>query len=127
MISISEADFDEALGEATDIVLVDFWADWCGPCHAVAPVLTELSEVYSGKVDFWKVNADENPRLMSAFGVSSLPSVLLLAPRKDRPGAAVLGHAIGTKSRAGYLDMIERALNPPPSLMDRFRSIFKSG
>ncbi len=58
-------------------VLVDFWADWCGPCHALAPVLEELAVEYDGRVEIQKLNVDENPLATAKYGIRSLPTLML--------------------------------------------------
>ena len=121
MLELSDDTFDEALEEQT-LLLVDFWADWCGPCKNLGPMLEELAEEYEGEVRFAKVNADKNRRLVEAFGVKGLPTVLLIKPREG--GADVVGHIVGAKPAGDFMDLIDRGLNPPPSLGQRLKGLF---
>ena len=68
--------------------VVDFWAPWCGPCRMVGPVIDELSNEYAGKVNFYKVNTDEEQELASVFGIRSIPS-LLFVPKDGQPKMAM--------------------------------------
>ena len=68
--------------------LIDFYADWCGPCKMVAPVLEELSEEYDGKLDIYKVNTEEQQELSAIFGIQSIPS-LLFVPKEGQPQMAM--------------------------------------
>ncbi len=69
--------FDSEVVNSKIPVLVDFWADWCTPCHMLAPTIDELASEYSGKVKVGKLNVDENPQTPGSFGIMSLPTVLL--------------------------------------------------
>jgi len=68
--------------------VIDFYADWCGPCKMVAPIMDELSKEYDGKVHFYKIDTDKEQELASMFGISSIPS-LLFVPKGDKPQMAV--------------------------------------
>ncbi len=68
--------------------VIDFWAPWCGPCRMVAPIMEELSNEYTGKVNFYKINTDVEQELGSAFGIRSIPS-LLFVPKEGQPKMAV--------------------------------------
>ncbi len=74
--------------EGTLPAVVDFWAPWCGPCRMVGPVIDELSTEYAGKVNFYKINTDEQQELAGMFGIRSIPSLLFI-PLNDQPKMAV--------------------------------------
>ena len=74
---ISDADFEIEVLKADLPVLVDFWAEWCGPCHVIAPVLDDLSVEYDGRVKFVKIDTEENYDVMSEYGIRGLPSLLV--------------------------------------------------
>lgn len=74
---VTDANFQEEVLNAKEPVLVDFWAEWCGPCKAIGPVLDELSTELAGKVKIVKLNIDENPNVTVQYGVRSIPTMIL--------------------------------------------------
>ena len=113
--------FDAALRSANGLVLVDFWAPWCGPCQVVTPTLERIEEHYVEKVEFFKVNVEEERELMGAFQLRSIPAVLLLKP-KEGGGAKVLDAMIGAQSAQNYQKWLDGHLNPRPGIVQRIRS-----
>lgn len=73
---VNDNNFEEIVLKSKNPVLVDFWAEWCGPCRAIGPVIEELSKEYEGKVTIVKLNTDENPVTPSNYGIRSIPTLL---------------------------------------------------
>ncbi|MQY27594.1 thioredoxin TrxA [Nocardia aurantia] len=94
---VTEGSFEaEVLGSEAP-VLVDFWAEWCPPCKAVAPILDEIAEEFDGRVTIAKVNVDENPSLPNQYGIQGIPTMLLFKKGEvaaTRVGAAPKGHLV---------------------------------
>lgn len=83
IITLSDASFEkEVLQEVSMPVLVDFWAEWCGPCKMVAPILDELATKYIGKIKIGKLNVDENPATPAKYGVRSIPTLIFFKDGK---------------------------------------------
>ena len=74
---IKDDEFETAVLNADGPVLVDFWAEWCGPCKQIAPALDELSDEYAGKISIIKINIDENPEAPTTYGVRSIPTMMI--------------------------------------------------
>ncbi len=74
---VTDAEFEQEVLKADLPVLVDFWAEWCGPCHHIAPILEKLAEEYDGKIKFVKVNTEENFDTPASYGILSLPTLLV--------------------------------------------------
>ncbi|MGO9545805.1 MAG: thioredoxin [Rhodomicrobium sp.] len=75
--AVTEATFDNEVKKSAIPVLVDFWAEWCGPCRMVAPILEEISKEYAGKLKIVKVDVDTNPKIAAAYNIRGIPSLLL--------------------------------------------------
>lgn len=82
VVHLTEKTFDEALAAAEGVWMVDFWAAWCNPCRAIAPVLEELAQSSKGGVTLAKVNVDEQPALAARYGIRSIPTILFIKDGK---------------------------------------------
>jgi len=94
VLSLTEATFDQQLAQRPELLIVDFWAEWCAPCKMLAPVLDELVRESGGRVTLAKVNVDENPGLAARYGIRSIPTVLFAK------GGKVLDQIIGAVPKA---------------------------
>jgi thioredoxin 1 len=88
-LDVTTQTFEQEVIESETPVLVDFWAEWCGPCHAVSPVLDRIAQEQAGALKLVKVNIDDENELASRFGVASIPTMILF--KGGEPAAAVVG------------------------------------
>ncbi len=86
---VTEASFEEEVLKSEKAVIVDFWAEWCGPCHAIAPVLDRIAEERASEIKLVKVNIDEEQALAMRYGIASIPTVVLF--KEGEPAAAAIG------------------------------------
>ena len=87
--AVTESTFEQEVLQSEKPVIVDFWAEWCGPCHAVAPVLDKIVEERGEELKLVKVNIDEEPDLASRYGIASIPTIILF--KGGEPSAAAIG------------------------------------
>ena len=99
-IHLTEQNFDETLIATQGLVMVDFWAAWCGPCRAIAPVLEELAEASEGRVTLMKVNVDASPGLAARYEIRSIPTILFVKE------GTVVERVVGAVPRAVLQDIV---------------------
>ncbi len=103
-VSVTDATFDTEVRESEIPVVVDFWAEWCGPCRQIGPALEELSKELDGKVKIAKVNVDENPQSPSQLGVRGIPALFLF---KD---GQVVSNKLGAAPKAALESWIKESI-----------------
>ena len=101
VIHATDADFDSQVLQSEEPVLVDFWAQWCGPCKMIAPILDEVSKDYDGKLRVAKMNVDENRDVPSKYGIRGIPTLMLF---KDGQLAATKVGALSKAQLTAFLD-----------------------
>ncbi len=102
IIAINDDTFEDCVLNETKLVLLDFWASWCGPCKAIAPVLDDIANEYDGKIIVAKMDIDDNPKTPTKFGIRGVPTILLF---KD---GSVEDTKVGALSKAELTNFIEQ-------------------
>ena len=101
---VTDATFEQEVLQADRPVIVDFWAPWCGPCHAITPVLESLESEHANRIDFARVNIDQNPDYASRYGVLALPTVIVF------DGGDARETVLGARPRSHYEEALRKVL-----------------
>ena len=96
----TDANFKEQVLNSEKLSVIDFWAEWCGPCRAISPVIEELAKEYDGKVNIGKVNVDHNPQISMDYGITSIPAILFVK------GGQVVDKLVGAQPKANFVKKI---------------------
>lgn len=104
VVEFTDGNFEAEVLKADTPVLVDFWATWCAPCKAIAPVIDELAETYAGQVKIGKVNVDENPATPGQYGVRGIPTMILFK------GGQVVDQLVGAVPKNQLESLLQKAL-----------------
>ena len=101
-LEFNDSNFDDQVVKAVQPVLVDFWAEWCGPCRMIAPAVEGLADEYSGRVSVGKLNIDENPNTPMKYGVRSIPTLLLFK------GGEVVESTVGVTGKDQLAELLDK-------------------
>ncbi|MBI5887363.1 MAG: thioredoxin [Deltaproteobacteria bacterium] len=102
--TVTDSSFDAVVLKSDAPVLVDFWATWCAPCKAIAPLVDEIAGQYAGKVKVFKMNVDENPATPGKFGVRGIPTLILFK------GGKVVDQLVGAVPKSQIKDLVDKGL-----------------
>ncbi|MFM2139387.1 MAG: hypothetical protein RJA57_1694 [Bacteroidota bacterium] len=97
----TDSNFQADVISSAQLTVVDFWAEWCGPCRAIGPVIDELSREYEGRVNVGKLNVDNNPEVSMTYGITSIPAILFIK------NGQVVDKLVGAQPKANFVKKIE--------------------
>ena len=100
----TDSNFQAEVLDSDKLTMIDFWAEWCGPCRAIGPVIEELSKEWEGKVNVGKVNVDHNPQLSMNYGIASIPAILFIK------NGQVVDKLVGAQPKGNFVRKIESHL-----------------
>jgi thioredoxin len=100
--TLTDTNFDDSVIKAARPVVVDFWAEWCGPCRRLAPTIDELASEYDGRIVVGKLNVDENPAIQSRFSIMGIPTVLIFK------GGEVVEQVVGLADKSAFKKLIDK-------------------
>ncbi len=101
-LEFTDANFKTDVLDSDMLSVIDFWAEWCGPCRAIGPVIEELAKDYHGKVNIGKVNVDNNPQISMNYGITSIPAILFVK------GGQVVDKLVGAQPKSNFVKKIEQ-------------------
>ncbi len=102
IVDVTDSNFEAEVLQAEQPVIVDFWAEWCAPCRAIAPIIKELAGEYDGKAKMVKLNVDDSPKTAGNYGIRSIPSVLAFK------NGEVVEQLMGARPKSAFVEMIDK-------------------
>jgi thioredoxin 1 len=103
-LELTDSNFKQSVLDSDKLTIVDFWAEWCGPCRAIGPVIDELSKEYNGRINVGKLNVDHNPQVSTDYGITSIPAILFIK------GGKVVDKLVGAQPKGNFVKKIEAHL-----------------
>jgi thioredoxin 1 len=100
-LEFTDTNFKTEVLDSDKLSVVDFWAEWCGPCRAIGPVIEELAKEYEGKVKIGKVNVDHNPQISTNYGITSIPAILFIK------NGEIVDKLVGAQPKSNFVKKIE--------------------
>jgi thioredoxin 1 len=100
-LEFTDSNFKSNVLDSDKLTVVDFWAEWCGPCRAIGPVIEELAKEYTGKINVGKINVDHNPQVSMDYGITSIPAILFIK------GGKVVDQLVGAQPKGNFVKKIE--------------------